>query len=114
MKISYFIVSNYNIISNNSENKYGTATLIRTDFDYKNVRCDTSGRALVFDVEDMTFGNFYGHSGTDSNARSNRESFLLINSKNHGCLGGDLNMIIDHKDAICNPAAKMSPVSNAW
>ena len=70
-----FICSNYNIIPNNSENKYGTATLIKCGIDYKNLRCDTLGRAIVFDVDDLTFGNIYGHSGTDGHTRNNRESF---------------------------------------
>ena len=57
----------------------------------------------------------YGHSGTDGATRNSRESFfaetvpqLLVNSQPHGCLGGDLNMIIDSIDATSNQAAKMS------
>ena len=38
-----FLSSNFNLISNNSESKYGTASLIRSDLEYRNVRCDTSG-----------------------------------------------------------------------
>ena len=53
-----YISSNYNLISNNSETKYGTASLIRSDLDYKNVRCDTSGRAIIFDIGGVRFGNF--------------------------------------------------------
>ena len=111
-----FISSNFNIISNNSENKYGTASLIRSDLSYRNIRCDTSGRAIVFDVDNVTLGNFYGHSGSDNISRNRRESFfaetvpnLLVNSQQHGCIGGDLNMIIDKLDATKNPDAKMSP-----
>ena len=40
-----YLSSNFNLLSKNSETKYGTASLIRSDLDYKNVRCDTSGRA---------------------------------------------------------------------
>ena len=43
-----YISSYFNIISNNSVNKYGTASLIRSDLEYGNVRCDTSGRAIMF------------------------------------------------------------------
>ena len=110
-----FISSSFNIISNNCENKYGTATLIRADLDYRNVRCDTSGRAIVFDIGEVSFGNLYGHSGTDGQSRANRENFyaeivpnLFMNSKQHGCLGGDLNMIIDKQDATTNPESKIS------
>ena len=60
-----FISSTFNIISNNSENTFGTASLIRSDLEFRNVRCDTSGRAIVFDIGDVSFGNFYAHSGTD-------------------------------------------------
>ena len=51
------IYSSFNIISNNSENQYGTATLIRSDLDLKNVRCDTAERAIVFDIGHFSFGN---------------------------------------------------------
>ena len=35
-----FISSNFNIISNNSESKYGTSSLIRSDLNFETVRCD--------------------------------------------------------------------------
>ena len=80
------------------------------------MRCDISGRAIVFDIGTATFGNFYAHSGTDGVSRTSRESFfgetipnLLLNSQSSGCLGGDLNMIIDKKDATKNHAQKISP-----
>ena len=111
-----FISSSFNLISNNSENQYGTATLIRSDLEFKNVRCDTAGRAIVFDIGGVSFGNFYAHSGTDATSRNNRESFcsevlpsLLTNCQQSGCLGGDLNMIIDKLDATNHPESKMSP-----
>ena len=43
-----FISSSYNIVSNNSNNGYGTACLIKSDLDYSDVKCDTSGRAIIF------------------------------------------------------------------
>ena len=82
-----YISSNFNLISNNNETKYGTASLIRSDLEYKNTRCDTSGRAIVFDIGNVSFGNFYAHSDTDGASRANREAFcgetipnLLTNS----------------------------------
>ena len=42
-----FLSSSFNIISNNAENKYGTATLAKSELSYENVRCDTSGRAII-------------------------------------------------------------------
>ena len=76
---------------------------------------DSEGRALIFDISGMTFGNLYFHSGTDGISRSGRERLcsqilpnLMINAKENGCIGGDLNCIIDKKDATKNPEAKMS------
>ena len=69
-----FISSSYNITTNNAENKYGTATLVKTELSYENVRCDTSGRAIVFDIGGVTLGNFYAHSGTHATSRSSREN----------------------------------------
>ena len=68
-----FISSSFNIISNNAANKYGTSSLVKNELFYENVRCDTSGRAIVFDIGDITLGNFYGHSGTDARSRASRE-----------------------------------------
>ena len=38
-----FLSSNFIILPNNAENKYGTATLVRNDLTVENVMCDTSG-----------------------------------------------------------------------
>ena len=62
-----FLSESFNILSNNSENGYGTASLIRADLEYTNVKFDTAGRAIVFDIGEISFGNFYAHSGTDAN-----------------------------------------------
>ena len=111
-----YLFSSFKIISNNNLTKYGTASIIRSDLEYRNVHCDTAGRAIVFDIGEVTFGNLYAQSGTDGLSRSSRESFcaetipnLLLNSQPNGCLGGDLNMIISKCDATINPEAKMSP-----
>ena len=111
-----FISSSFNIISNNSETKYGTASIIRSDLNFANVRCDTAGRAIVFDIGNTSFGNFYAQSGTDGQSRASRENFcaetipnLLTNCQPSGCLGGDFNMIINKQDATAHQAAKMSP-----
>ena len=79
------------------------------------MRCDSEGRVLLFDIGQMTFANLYFNSGTDAIARAGREKLcsevlpnLLINSKDIGCAGGDLNCIIEKKDATKFPDAKMS------
>ena len=37
-----FIATNYNIIQNNAENKYGTASIVKNDLQVDNVMCDTA------------------------------------------------------------------------
>ena len=110
-----FISSNYSILQNNSITLYGTSSLVKNDLQVENFRCDSEGRALIFDVSGMTFANLYLHSGTDAVARAGREKIcsevlpnLFINSKETGCAGGDLNCITDKKDATKNPESKMS------
>ena len=94
-----FISSNFNILTNNSINNYGTASIVKSDLLVENIRCDTEGRVLVFDIGNVTFANVYLHSGTDGRARAGREKIccdvfpnLLINSKQHGCVGGGLEL----------------------
>ena len=110
-----FLMSNYNILPHNSVNKYGTATLIRSELSPENLRCDTDGRVQIYDLGNITFANIYFHSGTDGISRNGREKLcsevlpnLLTNSKNSGYIGGDFNCIIDKKDATNNPEQKMS------
>ena len=110
-----FISSNYNIFSNNSVSKYGTASLVKSGLMVENVRCDTEGRVIIFNIGQLTFTNIYLHSGTDGQSRAGRERIcsevlpnLLINSKLTGCAGGDFNCINDKKDATNHPEAKMS------
>ena len=63
-----FISSSFNLLSNNSPiNKYGTASLVRNDLYVENVKMDTNDRALVFEVNNVTFCNFYLHSGNHKN-----------------------------------------------
>ena len=110
-----FIQSSYNIIENNATNRYGTASLVRTDLKTDNIRFDSEGRVIIFDIEDITFGNIYLHSGTDSKSRTGREKYscdilpgLLMNSKESGCIGGDFNCIVEKKDATNHPDSKLS------
>ena len=77
---------------------------------------DTTGRAIFFNIENLSLGNVYLQSGTDGISRGARESFiaekipeLLMNHKASGVWGGDLNCITKHEDCTNNPASKMSP-----
>ena len=110
-----FIMKTYNIIENNSVNKYGTASLVKSELTVENIRTDLEGRLIIFDIGDMTFGNIYLHSGTDARSRANRENYccevlpnMLVNSRDTGCMGGDFNCIVNKMDATNYPEAKMS------
>ena len=64
------INGNFNIIQNNSYNKYGTGLLIN-----RNLRTDTEGRIMVIDIPDLnlTCANLYLQCGTDSRSKAHRE-----------------------------------------
>ena len=75
-----------------------------------------SGRIIIFNIGDITFGNVYLPSGTDGASRASREAFcgetlptLLINRKPNGVIGRDWNNIISNTACTQHPEAKMSP-----
>ena len=68
-----FIKSSYIILENNSLNKYGTASLVKSDLEINDIKHDMEGRVLLFDVGDITVGNIYLPSGTDGISRAKRE-----------------------------------------
>ena len=49
-----FIENSYNIIENNAINKYGTASLVKSDLIVENIRCDSEGRLIIFDIGNLT------------------------------------------------------------
>ena len=73
------ISSSYNLLSNNSPTKYGTSSLVKSDFTPENIMLDTKGRCIVFNVGPLTLANLYLPSGTDSNSRSSRENYFSKN-----------------------------------
>ena len=89
--------SSFSIVSNNNPtNRYGTASLVRSDLCVENVRCDIHGRGIIFDIGDISFGNVYIKSGTDNISKIERENYLgetlpdlLINTKSSGIYGRD-------------------------
>ena len=110
------ISSSFNIISNNAANKYGTATIIKSDFSPSNVLFDTKGRAIVFDIGDISLANLYLPSGSDSLSKAEREEYfavtmpqLLLNRQDSGCIGGDFNCILNKQDCTHLASIKMSP-----
>ena len=70
------ISSSYNIIANNSPTKYGTASLVKNEFEVKNVAMDSEGRVIIFEVGGITCGNLYMQSGTDAMSREKGALFL--------------------------------------
>ena len=111
-----FINSSYQVISNNASNKYGTCCIISNNFNIENIKLDTNGRIIVFDIENTTFGNVYLPSGNEALAKSNRENYaaevlpsLLVNAKENSCVGGDWNSITENIDATKNASNKKSP-----
>ena len=108
--------SSYSIISNNASNKYGTCCFVSNTLQPENIKFDTSGRVIVFNLGNITFGNVYLPSGNDPVMRNCRENYsaeilpqLLLNCKASGCIGGDWNCITDACDATKNSNQKMSP-----
>ena len=110
-----FITSNYEIIANNASNQYGTASLVANSLQPTNIKADTQGRVLVFNVGDTTFANVYLPCGNEPGMRNLREDYisliipqLLVNKKDFGCIGGDWNCITEKQDATKNQTQKWS------
>ena len=61
-----FITNNYTVIVNNSPTGYGTTSLVRNDLEVENISFDTSGRVIVFDIQNTTHCNVYLEAGTDA------------------------------------------------
>ena len=111
-----YINSSFNIIANNATNKYGTCSIVSNSLETDNIKTDKSGRVIIFDISDFSFGNVYLPSGNDPIKRRGREDYsseilpqLLINRKSSGVIGGDWNSVINDKDATRNVSQKMSP-----
>ena len=111
-----FINSSYYIVANNASNKYGTCSFISNSFEAENIKLDTNGRVITFDIGNITLCNVYLPSGNDQFKRSSRENYsaeiipqLLLNRKDIGFIGGDWNSITHEIDATKNTAQKMSP-----
>ena len=104
------ICSSFNIISNNAASKYGTASIIKSDYTPENILMDTKGRAIVFNIGPLSLGNLYLPSGTDGASRAQRENYfaetipqLLLNRLGAGLIGGDMNCITHNIDRTHHP-----------
>ena len=109
------ISGRFGIISNNAVNKYGTASIIKSELSPENILFDTKGRMIVFDLGGLTLANMYLPSGSDAVSKAKREEYfsttlpqLLVNRQDAGCIGGDLNCIINKQDCTNYASSKMS------
>ena len=82
------ISSQFEIITNNAQNKYGTCCIVSNNLITENIKCDTNGRVIAFDLGNITFCNVYLPSGSDPIMKNSRENYsaetipqILINSK---------------------------------
>ena len=89
-----FIKSNYQILTNNSPNGYGTSALVSNSLEVKNVKALPGGRILYFEINKISFVNVYLPSGTAG--RGDRDSILcdtlpnlLLDSCHTGVIGGE-------------------------
>ena len=64
------INSSYQIITNNASNKYGTTSLVSNCLQTNNIKNDSQGRVIVFDIGNVTFSNIYLPCGNDSVMKS--------------------------------------------
>ena len=83
-------------VSNKASNKYGTCSFVSSCFQVENIKLDTNGRVIVFDIGNITLSNIYLPSGNDPPKRNSRENHsaeiipqLLVNKKDSGFIGGD-------------------------
>ena len=111
-----YLTANYNIIKNNNINNYGTACLVKNIFNINDIRIDTEGRIIIFNLGDVTITNVYPKAGTDSESRKHRENMfsqtipnMLRLRKKQLILAGDWNCITDKKDCTHHYEMKMSP-----
>ena len=95
------IIRNYNVITNNTTNFYGTTCLIKNYYNIRDLRRDAEGRIIIFDIEDITYVNIYPKAGTDANSRNNRENMfasilpnMLRYHKDHLIIAGDWNWFV--------------------
>ena len=71
------IALTFNLISNNTPRKYGTAMLISSSLPPNNIQYDSNGRIIVCDIPSLGFttANVYLPSDSDSIARTGRENY---------------------------------------
>ena len=98
-----YIMKFYNIISNNALNEYGTLCIVKNSLDISDIKFDTEGRVITFNIDSITVCNVYPKAGTEAESRCLREELITTTIPNHAEIhkrkpnngGGDWNCIID-------------------
>ena len=102
-----FLFSNFDLLINNSPKKFGVSTLIKNDIAYDNVKIDTEGRVLSYELSDLeiTGTNIYLQSGILKEHKDSRDNYsskvipeILQNKKNSSFITGDWNNIISKSE----------------
>ena len=97
-----YIMKFYNIISNNALNEYGTLCIVKNSLDISDIKFDTEGRVITFNIDSITVCNVYPKAGTDAESRKQREILfaqtipnMLRFRKQKIIIGGDWNKNTD-------------------
>ena len=67
------ISSSFDLITNNAQNKYGTCCFVSNNFFKENIKLDTNGRIIAFNIGNITFCNVYLPSGTDPSMKNSQD-----------------------------------------
>ena len=71
-----YLQNNFTIINNNTENEYGTVSLIKNNIQVQDVAFDTKGRVIALNTGNITIINIYPKAGTDAESRRLREELF--------------------------------------
>ena len=89
------IANNYQILAQNNEIGFGTCSLVHNKLEVSNEVLHPNGRLISFDVGSSTMLNIYAPSGSDFNAKNQREDLfgqllpnVMLGRKNAGVAGG--------------------------
>ena len=115
-----FLFSNYQLIINNSPKGFGTATLLKNDLEFDNVKMDTCGRLISYDLTDIdiTGCNIYLQCGITKEHRESRDLYsskiipeIFHNRKHSSFITGDWNCIVSKTETTRNADNKISTVT---